>query len=570
MNSPQPAQGKRQKDKGKRSTGVFVVFTFSFFLLPFNLMGCTSLSEYVHNGFKVGPNYGKPPASVAPRWIDAADVRLRSDTQDLWWKVFNDPVLDNLVCHAYQQNLTLREAGFRVLQARAEFGVTVGQLFPQSQNVNASYTRNASSIAALLGGPIGSLATGFGGSGGVPPIAQYFDQATVSLGLAWELDFWGRFRRAVEASSADLDASVENYDDVLVTLLSDVASNYVQFRVLEQQIEFLNENAKVQQESLRVAQARFDAEDKNSKIDLPQAKSTFSQTIAQIPPTEIRLRARTNRLCVLLGIPPEELQARLAKATIPNAPKTAAAGIPADLLRRRPDIRRAERQAAAECARIGVAQAQLYPHISLNGSLGWQAPKIQQLFTKPALQGNFGPSFQWDVLNYGRIVNKIRAQQARFEEVVTTYQDKVLIAAEEVENGVAAFLKSQEQVKHLIDSVNEAKKARNVGAALYKGGQIDFNRLAVLELNLVQQQNLLAQARGDIALGLIQVYRALGGGWQIRCTGCETPGAFPPGSTISTKADRNPSEGAETTQSQLATGIRIDFGVPRAVSLPEK
>jgi NodT family efflux transporter outer membrane factor (OMF) lipoprotein len=566
------SQGKRQKEKGKRSTYAFVVFTFSFFLLPFNLTGCTSLSEYVHNGFKVGPNYAKPPASVAPRWIDATDVRVRSDTEDLsqWWKVFNDPVLDNLVCHAYQQNLTLREAGFRVLQARAEFGVTVGQLFPQSQNVNASYTRNASSIAALLGGPIGSLATGFGGSGGVPPIAQYFDQATVSLGLAWELDFWGRFRRAIEASSADLDASVENYDDVLVTLLSDVANNYVQFRVLEQQIELLNENAKVQQESVRVAQARFDAEDKNSKIDLPQAKSTFSQTIAQIPPTEIRLRARTNRLCVLLGIPPEELQARLAKATIPNAPKTAAAGIPADLLRRRPDIRRAERQAAAECARIGVAQAQLYPHISLNGSLGWQAPKIQQLFTKPALQGNFGPSFQWDVLNYGRIVNKIRAQQARFEEVVTTYQDKVLIAAEEVENGVAAFLKSQEQVKHLIDSVNEAKKARNVGAALYKGGQIDFNRLAVLELNLVQQQNLLAQARGDIALGLIQVYRALGGGWQIRCTGCETPGAFPPGSTISTKADRNPSEGAETTQSQLATGIRIDFGVPRAVSLPEK
>jgi hypothetical protein len=167
-------------------------------------------------------------------------------------------------------------------------------------------------------------------------------------------------------------------------------------------------------------------------------------------------------------------------------------------------------------------------------------------------------------------LNKVRAQRARFEEVVTAYQDKVLIAAEEVENGVAAFLKSQEQVKYLTDSVNDAKKARDIGATQYKAGQIDVNRLAVLELNLVQQQNLLAQARGDIALGLIQVYRALGGGWQIRCTGCETPGTFPPGTTIGTKADRSPSEAAETTRSQQASGIRIRFGDPRGVSFPEQ
>jgi outer membrane protein TolC len=202
------------------------------------LTGCTSLSEYIHNGFKVGPNYGKPPASVSPQWIDAADVRVRSDTDDLsqWWKVFNDPVLNDLVGHAYRQNLTLREAGFRVLQARAEYGVTVGGLFPQSQNINASYARTATSTASILGGPFGGLASSTGGAGVAPPLRQYFNQATVSFGAAWELDFWGRFRRAIEASSAELDASVENYDDVLVTLLSDVATNYVQFRVLEEQI----------------------------------------------------------------------------------------------------------------------------------------------------------------------------------------------------------------------------------------------------------------------------------------------------------------------------------------------
>jgi outer membrane protein TolC len=231
-------------------------------------------------------------------------------------------------------------------------------------------------------------------------------------------------------------------------------------------------------------------------------------------------------------MPPEELQKRLKKEAIPSAPAEAVAGIPADLLRRRPDVRRAERFAAAESARIGVAESQLYPHISISGTFGWQAPKLQQFFTKEAFQGNYGPSFQWDVLNYGRNLNRIRFQRARFEEVVTAYQSKVLTAAEEVENGVVAYVKSHDQVKYLTESVTEAKLARDIGAKQYKDGKIDFNRLAVLELNLVDQQNVLAQARGDVALGLVQVYRALGGGWQIRISGCETtepfPGARPP------------------------------------------
>jgi NodT family efflux transporter outer membrane factor (OMF) lipoprotein len=519
------------------------------------LSGCTSLSEYVHNGFKVGPNYQKPPAAVAPEWIDAGDVRIRTDADDLsrWWQVFNDPVLDQLICHAYRQNLTLREAGFRVLHARADLGFTVGTIFPQSQAFNGGYTHNANSVASILGGPFGGLASGAGGAGGIHPITQYFNQATLNFGVAWEMDFWGRFRRAIEGSRADLDASVENYDDVLVTLLGDVATNYVQYRVLEEQIRLLKENATIQQETVRIAQTRFNLQAKDSIIDLPQAKSNLEQTLAQIPPTEARLRGRTNRLCVLLGIPPEDLQVRLARASIPEAPPEAAIGIPADLLRRRPDIRHAERIAAAESARIGVAQAQLYPHISINGNVGWQAPKISQLFTTPAFQGSIGPSFQWDVLNYGRNLNKIRAQQARFEEVVTAYQNRVLVAAEEVENGVVTFLKSQEQVKHLDASVTEAKRARDVGAKLFKGGQIDFNRLAVLDLNLVQQQNTLAQARGDVALALIQVYRALGGGWQIRLHGCEAPGSFPPARAM---ADR---------EGRAGEAMRVEFGMPRAL-----
>jgi NodT family efflux transporter outer membrane factor (OMF) lipoprotein len=488
--------------------------------------GCTSPAEFVRNGFKVGPNYARPPAQVAPQWIDADDVRVRSDTDDLsqWWKVFNDPVLDDLICHAYRQNLSLREAGFRVLQARAQYGYAIGEIFPQTQNATGNYTRTATSITAITGGSFGSA---FGTGGSIPPFAQYFGMLNSNFNLAWELDFWGRFRRAIEGTGADLDASVEGYNDVLVTLLGDVATNYVQLRVLQLQIELLHENVRLQRESVRIAQARFDLGGK-TELDLAQAKTTLDQTLAQIPQKEITVRQVTNRLCVLLGVPPTELASRLAKRTIPDAPKEVVAGIPADLLRRRPDVRRAERQAAAESARIGVAVAQLYPHISIIGSFGWQAPNLNQLFTPLAFQGSYAPSFQWDLLNYGRLWNNIKYQKFKFQEVVTTYQNKVLSAAEEVENGMVMYLKAQEEVKYLAESVVEAKKALRIGVEEFKAGRVDFNRVAVLEQNLVQQDTVLAQARGDVALGLVQVYRALGGGWQIGCQDCPTSGPFPP------------------------------------------
>jgi outer membrane protein TolC len=186
-------------------------------------------------------------------------------------------------------------------------------------------------------------------------------------------------------------------------------------------------------------------------------------------------------------------------------------------LRRRPDVRRQERLAAAQAARIGVAEADFYPAIAINGTIGYQAEELAQLFESLSFTGTVGPSFQWKILNYGRILNNVRLQEARFQELVTTYQNTVLQAGEEVENGLVLFLKSQQRAKYLAESVDAAEKAVKVAIAQYKGGLVDFNRVALLQQNLVQQQDLLAQARGDIALGLIQVYRALGGGWQIRC-----------------------------------------------------
>ncbi len=293
------------------------------------------MNQYVRNGFKVGPNYCPPPAPVARQWIDADDVRVRTDADDLseWWTVFHDPGLDSLICCAYRQNLTLREAGCRVLQARAQLGITSGQLFPQNQNMAGGYSRNAISRVAANHDNI---------------TQPFYDQWEAGFNLNWEIDFWGRFRRAIEADAANLNASVDDYDDALVTLLGDVAANYVQMRTLQERIACAEANVHLQRETLAIVDANFRA-GKRDQLDLYQAQSTLEQTEAEIPELEISLRKTVVQLCILLGMPPEELEPRLGPAPIPTAPADVALGIPADLLRRRPDVRRAERLAEAQC-----------------------------------------------------------------------------------------------------------------------------------------------------------------------------------------------------------------------------
>jgi NodT family efflux transporter outer membrane factor (OMF) lipoprotein len=486
------------------------------------LSGCTHLKEYIDNGFKVGPNYCRPPAPAAENWIDAADARVRSEADDLsrWWTVFNDPVLNALVCDAYLQNLTLRQAGCRVLEARAQQAIAVGNLFPQTQQATADYRGYARSTKVTNNQNVR---------------APFYNEYTYGFNLAWELDFWGRFRRAVESANDSLDASVEDYDAVLVTLLGDVATYYLQLRTFEQRIAYARANVELLRETLRIAEARFKA-GTTGELDVVQARSTLEQTEAQIAELEISLRQANNQLCVLLGIPPEELRARLGPGGIPTAPAEAAAGIPAELLRRRPDVRRAERQAAAQSAQIGFAEADFYPRISITGTINYAAgtPELApvgvlvNIVGRPqGLDGNIGPNFQWNILNYGRILNNVRFQDARFEELVTAYQNSVLTAAQDVENGLVTFLRAQERAKLQAASTEDLEKAVRIVLAQYKEGTVDLTRVTQVEQSLVLALDTLAQARGEIGLGLTQVYRALGGGWQIRLTGCE-PTALPP------------------------------------------
>jgi NodT family efflux transporter outer membrane factor (OMF) lipoprotein len=466
------------------------------------LGGCTSPREYLRNGFKVGPRYATPPAPVAEQWIDAHDVRLHGETDDLstWWAVFDDPTLNGLIVDAYQQNLTLREAGFRILAARAQLGIAFGNFFPQSQTMNGSYQRTV--------------------------LQQIYNQQwTYGFNMAWELDFWGRFRRAIISADASLDASVFDYDDVLVTLVGDVASNYVLIRTTQRRILLLENVIKVQQDVYNFIGERLKAGFRGvTDLDKAQAESDLRQSQAQVEQLRIDLRQTENRLCTLLGMPAVDLGPRLSagpKTGIPIPPDYAVVGVPADLLRRRPDVRRAERLAAAQAEQIGIATALLYPAFTISGSIGWQNASLSNLIEPGSFTGAVGPRFQWNVLNYGRLVNNIRLQDATFNALVTNYQNTVVQASAEVENGMVTFLRAQRRQELLNQSVNAAYRALAVIVGQYEAGLagVDFNRYAVILQSLVQQQDTWAQSQGQIGQGLIQIYRGLGGGWQIRLNG---------------------------------------------------
>ncbi|HTQ37848.1 MAG TPA: TolC family protein, partial [Pirellulales bacterium] len=291
--------------------------------------------------------------------------------------------------------------------------------------------------------------------------------------------------------------------------------------------EYVNENIKIQQEALDIAQARFRG-GLTSELDTEQAISQLAQTQALIPQYEKQLRAANDRLCLLEGIPTKDLTPDLGVKPIPPVAPDVVVGIPCDLLIRRPDVRRAEQQAASQSAQIGVAEAQLYPAISITGTVGFDAQRFTQLFKNQSLQGSIGPGFQWNVLNYGRLINNVHLNEAKFCELVNNYRNTMLKANSEAEDSIAEFLQSQIQEQDLDRSVVAADKAVKLAITQYQGGLVDFNRVALLEQDLVQQQNLLAEAEGDIDSGLVHLYRALGGGWDIHCPGEAENLAEPP------------------------------------------
>ncbi len=463
---------------------------------------------------KVGPDYARPETKVSQDWLEAGQPRVSTEPAEYrsWWQAFKDPVLDRFIETAYRENLNLRIAGVRVLEARAQLGVATGQLYPQTQQATGSVFKERESAGTPVIGT-GLASPRFGG-------ISYFE-SQVGLTASWEVDFWGKFRRAIESAQSDLLASVANYDSALVSLTGDVASDYISIRTIEKRLDIARENVGTQEESLKIAEARY-GNGATSERDVEQAKTVLASTQATIPVLQTQLRQAQDALCLLLGIPPARLmELRQSRAVIPAPPPQVAVGIPAELLRRRPDIRAAEYNAAAQCAQIGVSKAQLFPAFSLTGNFGMLSTDVGKdvlgnLFDWRNRQGSIGPSVTWNILNYGQITNLVRVQDATFQELLVTYQNTVLNAQKEVEDNLIAFLRSQEQARFLEQGATAAANSLKLAVVQYREGITDFTTVLTAQQSLLSAQDNLATARGNISGSLVGVYRALGGGWEIR------------------------------------------------------
>ncbi len=324
----------------------------------------------------------------------------------------------------------------------------------------------------------------------------------------------------MESASANLGTQIASYDNALVLLTSDVASVYIQIRTLEEQLTVTRSNIKTQEKGYQLADIKFRAGD-TSGLDPAQALTQLRNTQAQVPTLQGQLRQALHALSILLGMPPRDLGALLGEGVIPDAPAEIAIGAPAELLRRRPDIRQAELQAAAQNAQIGIAEASLYPSFSLLGSVGYTTSDTNQsdmndIFKSDSFGYSFGPSFAWPILNYGRLKNNVRVQDARLEESIINYQNTVLEAAREVEDGLAGFIGAKSAASYLGDSVKSAQHAVDLSMIQYREGATDFQRVLDSQQSLLAQQDQYTSAKGNIVLNLVATYKALGGGWQIR------------------------------------------------------
>jgi NodT family efflux transporter outer membrane factor (OMF) lipoprotein len=457
----------------------------------------------------VGPNYQSPAVKVANQYLEANQPSVDTKRQEYerWWIVFHDPVLDRLIQIAYDQNLSLVAAGTRVLQARAQLGVAIGEFYPQTQQGHGSLIYSRSSHADPTATPESQL--------------RNFWRDALGLTVAWELDFWGKFRRAIQSADAAYLGSIASYDDALVTLIGDVATTYIGIRTLQTQIAIAQDNIVKQKKALAIAEARYHG-GTATKLDVYQAENVLGQTEASIPQLTAQLDQGMNALRVDLGMAPQPLGDLLrGPQPIPVPPAGVAVGIPADLVRRRPDIRAAELAAMAQSAQIGIAEADLYPAFSLLGTFGTVASNINgnmlsQVFQGKGITFGFGPTFSWNILNYGQITNQVRVQDAKLQELLVDYQNSVLTAQRQVEDGLATFLQSRTAVDDLRASVAAANAALGLALIEYNLGTRDFTTVLTAEQNLYTAETDLATAEGNVSSGLAAVYKALGGGWQIR------------------------------------------------------
>ncbi|RLE35046.1 MAG: hypothetical protein DRJ61_04010 [Acidobacteria bacterium] len=450
----------------------------------------------------VGPDYVEPEIETPDAWHTAATTGIGDGTATLqtWWLEFDDPVLEDLIHRSTTGNLGLREALWRVEEARALRGVAGSAGAPQVDLSGQSSRSQASDngTGAVVSPPGGFEAQNLHDYG---------------VGASWEIDLFGRIRRQVEAADATTQGSVEAYRDVLVSLYAEVALAYVSVRSSQERIGLAKANVQGQEETLQLTGDRF-AVGLVSALDVAQAESNVANTRSLIPVLETRLDHSLNRLAVLLGESPGALHDELATpAPVPHEPPAVIVSLPAELLRQRPDVRLAERMLAAQTARIGVATADLYPSFSLGGFLGLQSTSGGDFFDSGSLTWNVGLPIRWNIFSGGRIRNQIRAEEARTAQMLAAYEQTVLSALEESENTMVAYANEVRRRSHLTDSVEATQHSLELVLTQYRSGLTNFQNVLDTQRSLLSRQDELAASEGDAVSNLIRLYRALGGGW---------------------------------------------------------
>ena len=455
------------------------------------LSGCTTL----------GPDYQEPEVGWLDGWETALYGQLGTPEEQseidlrFWWQLFDDPALNQLIELAKQENPSLRIAGLRILESRAQLGIAGSAQYPQVQQIvgAANYVNTKQR------------------GGDLPSDDQSFGSYQAGFNLGWELDFWGRFRRGIESADAAFFASIANQQDVQVLLTAQVADLYYAYRTIELQIEIARENAAIQKRSYEITERIFKSGEQG-ELDLQQARTQYLATLSTIPELQITLIQIRNALTTLLGRPPGEIP-ELAGDTrkLPSVDPLVIRDIPAKLVLRRPDIRAAVWQVAAQSAQIGIAEADFYPTITLVGSIGWSG---NSLSASPSTGGfTIGPGVSWNIFDYGRIGNNVRVQDARLQQLIEQYQSEVLQAAREIDDAAISVVKTAEQQQVSDESVQSARRSLDLANRRYQEGYSDFQRVLDAQRSLFSQAERQLNTQGNHVSAIIALYKALGGGW---------------------------------------------------------
>jgi len=443
----------------------------------------------------VGPDYVKPADTAPQTWSTALDESLKAQEAPaeelaLWWRGLNDPLLEGLIDKAVQGNLDRKQTLARLRQARAQRSVAAAGLFP-SLNAGGSGTKSK--------------------QGGSSELSSSYKAA---LDAGWEIDLFGGQRRSAQAAEADVQAAQEDVNAVMVSLCAEVALNYIDLRTTQARLAAAQTNIAIQEQSLNLEQVRLSA-GLSDALTVQQALANLEGTRAQIPSLHASLEASMNALAILLGQTPGTLTEALAETMpIPEVPRRLLVGVPADAVRNRPDVRKAERELAAQTARVGVATAELYPKLTLTGSLGAMALSSGDLFTAGTRFYTYGPTISFPVFRAGSLRAAVKVQSALQEQALYSYEAAVLTALAEAENAVSAYVKELARRDALIRAVQAARQAQALSQDRYVAGLASFDSVLDAQKTLTGLEDSLAQSTGTVAGNLVRVYKALGGGWK--------------------------------------------------------